>query len=127
MFLEERRRRHDLSGLAVAALRHVLGEPGLLHRMLAVGRQAFDGGDALIGDIADLNAAGAHGLAVHMHGAGAALRDAAAEFRTGHSEFVADDPKQRRLRLDVERIRLSVDGDAIMEPSLFHPWPGTHR
>ncbi len=29
MLLEERRRRHDLPGLAVAALRHVLGEPGL--------------------------------------------------------------------------------------------------
>src|SRR5260370_29861167 len=31
--LEIGRNRHDLSGLAVAALRHVLGEPSLLHRM----------------------------------------------------------------------------------------------
>ena len=38
MVLEERRHRHDLPGLAIAALRHVLGEPCLLHRMLAIGR-----------------------------------------------------------------------------------------
>src|SRR5450759_2085088 len=111
MFLEERRRRHDLSRLAVAALRHILGQPGLLHRMLAVGRQAFDCGDGLADDVADLDTAGAHGLAVHMHGAGAAQRDAATKFCSGQSDFVADDPKQRRLRLDIEPMRLSVDCD----------------
>src|SRR5262245_48659487 len=42
--LEISRRRHDLAGLAVAALRHLLGEPGLLHRMPAVGGKTFDGG-----------------------------------------------------------------------------------
>src|SRR6476659_2020947 len=31
--LEQIGRAHDLAGLAVAALRHSLGEPGLLHRM----------------------------------------------------------------------------------------------
>ena len=31
--LQERGRRHDLAGLAIAALRHVLGDPGLLHRV----------------------------------------------------------------------------------------------
>ena len=33
---EQRRGRHDLAGLAVAALRHVELDPGLLHRMAAV-------------------------------------------------------------------------------------------
>ena len=79
--------------------------------MLAVGRQAFDGGDVLAGGIADRQAAGAYGLAVDMHGAGAAHRNAAAEFGAGQSQFVADDPEQRRLRLDVELMRLAVDGD----------------
>src|SRR5438067_353630 len=32
LLLQERRRRHDLAGLAVAALRHVDRGPGLLHR-----------------------------------------------------------------------------------------------
>ena len=110
VLLQERHRRHDLPGLAVAALRHVLGEPGLLHGMPAVGRQAFDGGDRLVDDIADLDAARADGLAVHVHGAGAALCDAAAEFRAGHAELVADDPKKRGFRLDIQRIRLTIYG-----------------
>ena len=43
---EQRRRGHDLTGLAVAALRHVLFDPGPLHRMApSVGGKAFDGGD----------------------------------------------------------------------------------
>src|SRR5579862_18195 len=47
-FLQQRCRRHDHAGLAVAALRHVVREPGLLHLVeLAVRRQAFDGGDFL--------------------------------------------------------------------------------
>src|ERR1700685_2125595 len=44
--LEKSRRRHDLPALAVAALRHILGNPGLLHRVPAVGRKAFNGYDA---------------------------------------------------------------------------------
>ena len=53
-------------------------------------------------DVADRDRAGAHRLAVDMHGAGAALRDAAAEFGAGQSELVAQHPEQRRLRLDIE-------------------------
>src|SRR5688500_11966901 len=40
---EKGRRLHDLPGLAVAALRHAIVTPGNLHRMLALGMQAFDG------------------------------------------------------------------------------------
>ena len=42
---EQRRRRHDLARLAVAALRHVEREPRLLHGRRARRRQAFDGDD----------------------------------------------------------------------------------
>src|SRR5436190_19716000 len=108
MVFQECNGRHDLSGLAVTALRDILGKPGLLHGVLRIRRQAFDGCDALVGNVPDLNATGADGLAVYMNGAGTALRNAAAEFRTGHSEFVADDPKQWRLRFYIQRIRLSV-------------------
>src|SRR5262245_44521162 len=45
LLLEERRDRHDHSRLTVAALRHVVGDPRLLHgSQLAALRQAFDGG-----------------------------------------------------------------------------------
>src|SRR3954467_6194407 len=43
LLLQQRRRRHDLPGLAVAALRHIHRRPRLLHRVRRIGRQAFDG------------------------------------------------------------------------------------
>src|SRR5579872_508657 len=53
VLLEQRRGRHDLARLAVAALRHVVREPRLLHRMaLAVARQALDGHDLAL-ELAD--------------------------------------------------------------------------
>jgi hypothetical protein len=67
----------------IAALRNLFGEPGLLHRMLAVRREPLDGGDLGTVDRADGRDAGADRLAVDMHGAGAALRDPAAELGTG--------------------------------------------
>ena len=54
---KQRSRLHDLSGLAVAALRDLLGDPRLLERVVALGGKSFDGGDLLAGDVAD------HGLA----------------------------------------------------------------
>src|SRR5438874_3507421 len=44
---EQRRGGHDLPRLTVAALRHVLFDPGPLHCVRAVLGQAFDRGDAL--------------------------------------------------------------------------------
>jgi hypothetical protein len=69
--------------------------------VLRFGRQAFNGRDVLVSNIAHLNAARTDSLAIHMNGARAPLRDASTEFRTGHPEFVADDPEQWRLRFDV--------------------------
>src|SRR5439155_10725576 len=37
----------------------------------------------------------AHRIAVHMHGAGTALRDAAAELGAGEAELLANHPEQR--------------------------------
>src|SRR2546426_754088 len=71
---EQRYRGHDLAGLAVAALRHVLGDPGPLHGVAPAWRQPFDRGHALPGRRRDRHHAGAHRSAVEMHGAGAALR-----------------------------------------------------
>src|ERR1700756_2652099 len=38
---------HDLSRLAIAALRDVFCDPGLLHGVRAISREAFNGGDLL--------------------------------------------------------------------------------
>lgn len=91
---EERRRRHDLSGLAVAALNDFEIEPGLLHLGAGWrGADAFDGGDRSPAHRADRQQAGAHRLAIHMHGTRTAERDAAAEFRAGQSDRVAKNPE----------------------------------
>src|SRR4051812_31439566 len=89
---EQRRRLHDLAGLAVAALRDLLENPGLLQGMIALGGQTFDGGDLLAERVADRRLAGANGLAVDVNRAGAAETCAATEFRTGHLQLLADDP-----------------------------------
>src|SRR6202047_4067346 len=48
LLLEERRHRHDHPALAIAALRNVVGDPGLLHLVQgAITRQPLDSGDLL--------------------------------------------------------------------------------
>src|SRR5262245_27178770 len=68
LLLQERRCRHDLAGLAVAALWHVERRPGSLHGMRAGGRQAFDGEDLVAGlQPSHGNGARANELAVDVH------------------------------------------------------------
>src|SRR5271156_2176090 len=78
--VEQSRCRHDLPGLAVAALDHLQIQPCLLH--FGAGRRgahAFDGGDGSPADRAYCEEAGPYRRAIYMHGAGPALRYAAAE------------------------------------------------
>src|SRR5262245_18070884 len=77
--LQQRGRRHDLTGLAIAALRNVEHGPRFLDGMRAVGRQGFDR-DYLVGGlhVGHGNGSRADQAAVEVHGARAALRDAAA-------------------------------------------------
>src|SRR5258708_121008 len=46
-----------------------------------------------------------------MHGARAALCDTAAEFRAGQTDHVAQHPEERRIGLDIDLSRCSVDFD----------------
>src|SRR3974377_2176126 len=89
---EQCRRLHDLAGLAVPASRHLLRNPGLLPRMLAV--QALDSGDLLARRFPDSDPAGAYRFVIDMDGAGAAFAGGAAEFRAGELQVLAPDPKQ---------------------------------
>jgi hypothetical protein len=100
---EQGGRRHDLSGLAIAALDHFQIEPGLLHlRADRRSANALDGGDGAVAHRADRQHAGAHRLAVDMHGTRSALGNAAAELGSGHAEHVTQHPKQRHVRGHVE-------------------------
>src|ERR1700688_1716489 len=95
---KQRRGLHDLAGLAIAALRHLQVEPGLLQRMVAVWPQTIDGGDGLACHHGDRGLARADRLAVEMHRAGATHAGAAAVFRAGELEVLAHDPEQRCFR-----------------------------
>jgi hypothetical protein len=58
-----------LTGLAIAALRHVECDPRLLERVEPILTQVLDGGDVAVRDIADRDAAGTHRRAVNVDGA----------------------------------------------------------
>src|SRR5689334_2264964 len=112
---------HDHARLAIAALRHVVLQPGLLHLVqLPALREAFDGGDLLAGGRAHRKGARAHGRAVDVHGAGAALRDAATVFGASESDLLANNPQQRRIRVNVDLVRLAVDGET--DHAFLLPW-----
>src|SRR5436189_285563 len=58
LLFEKRRDRHDHAALAIAALRHIVGHPGMLHLVQgAVAGETFDHGDLLADGFADRNAA----------------------------------------------------------------------
>src|SRR5262249_10138362 len=103
--LEKGHGRHDLSGLAVAALRHLLRQPGLLNRMLAVGREALNRRDLGAVNAANRHRAGAHGFSIDVHRTGAARRDTASEFRSREPDLLAQHPKKRGVVLDIKLMR----------------------
>ncbi len=108
--VEQRLRPHHHAGDAVAALRRLLVEKGLLHRArLAAGAEALDRRDRAAVERGDRRQAGEHRLAVDDDGAGAALAEAAAELGAVQLEIVAQHVEQRRRRIDIERMRNTVD------------------
>jgi hypothetical protein len=85
---------HDLTALAVAALRDIFGDPGLLQRMKPVCGESLDRGDVLSHNLRNWRRAGTNRGPVDVHGAGAAKPGAAAEFCAGKFEGVAKHPQQ---------------------------------
>ena len=110
--------RHDHSRLAIAALRHLMLEPGLLHLgKLAIFFQAFDGLHFLFANCTDRINTRALGLAIDQHRAGAALRYTAAIFGAGEPQLLADCPEQRRRRIHIDRMLLAIDAQVNHENS----------
>src|SRR5215831_10272826 len=78
LFLKQSSHRHDHAALTVAALRYVEIDPSLLYAMqLAFSGKAFDGRDLRTRSGADRERARPRRHPIDMHGAGAALGDAA--------------------------------------------------
>src|SRR5438067_88003 len=70
-FGEERRRGHDLPGLAVTALGNVAEEPSALAGMVGGLREPFDGDDRVSDRVAHRGDAGTGGGPVEVHRASA--------------------------------------------------------
>jgi len=118
--VKQRGRLHNLPRLAIAALRNLLGNPGLLQGMVAVGRQAFDCRNLGARDKRQRRSAGSHGLAVKMHRARPAETAAAAVFGPGQAEVISQRPEYRRVGISIDRDRLAIDTefDHIAYPPL---------
>src|SRR6185369_3424027 len=108
--LQQRGGRHDLPGLAVAALRDAVVDPGRLQRAAdGLGADRFDRDDLAVRNRRDRRDARAHSLAVHVNGAGAAERHAAAELAARQPELVPQRPQQRGLAGYVDVLAFAVD------------------
>jgi hypothetical protein len=110
---------HDLSGLAVAALHHLEIEPSSLDLSAGVRiPNGLDGHDGCIADAADGRYAGTDGGPIQMDRAGAAQGHAATKLRSSHAENIPQDPKQRRVVVDIDTMRRAVylDSDS-QQPS----------
>ena len=91
--IKEGRCLHDLAGLAVAALRHLMLNPRFLDSVQAVGlAQTFNRCHFPTGQISDGKLARANGDSIDVNGAGSALRNAASIFWSGYVELVSQDP-----------------------------------
>src|SRR5215475_12526092 len=99
---EQGRSPHDLAGLAVAALRHVQGSPGDLHRVLALRVEAFDRDHRLARYVGYHDRASADSLALQMDRTGAAKTKAATKLRSGKAKLVAQEPHERHRGIALE-------------------------
>src|SRR5450759_437095 len=108
---------HYLTGLAVAALRDVLVDPGLLHRVqiLADGSgQTLDGGD-LVGllDLRHRHGAGVERRAVDVASASLTDINATAVLWAGDAQDVAQHPQQTHVVGDVDGHHLTVELEGV--------------
>src|SRR5437016_3942933 len=98
-------------------------EPRLLDTVQrALLRQAFDRHHALAFDFRHRHRARANRLAVDVHGACAALRDAAAVFRSGQSGLLTQRPEERRAWIDFEIRGLSIENKAGHRRAPLRSW-----
>jgi len=109
-FLEQRNRRHDLTGRAVATLVTVAGNECRLHGMQCAGRaQAFNRGDLFPVVHQGQAKAGVNAPAIHMHRARAALPVIATLLGAGERDGFTDAIEQRGSRVNAKLVTSAVD------------------
>src|SRR5580704_15068010 len=106
---QQRHSRHDLPGLAIAALRNIKFLPCELDRVCAVGGKTLDSYYLGAGGGLDGEGTGSRRSPVDMDGAGAALPDPASKLGAGKPDGVAENPQQRRLRFHLHNVTCSID------------------
>lgn len=101
--------RHDLAGVAVAALGYVNFLPGLLERVAVIGREPLNGYHLLAFCAAQRGDAGAYSFTVEVHYTGAALGHAAAVLGAGEPDEVPNGPQKRHIGVGIQLINLLID------------------
>lgn len=102
--------RHQLSGLAVTALRHLFRDPRSLQGMTRGFRQAFDCRYFPASDARHGNAARSGRRTVEMNRARSALLQTTTEFCARQANRISQHPKQRRIGADVDVVFLAING-----------------
>jgi hypothetical protein len=96
---------------AKAALDRLLGHQRLLDGVRTVAAQPLDGGNSAALGLGQGDLAASLGLAIHQHGAGAAIAGAAAIFGAGEIGAIAQGPQQRHPGIEREGQRAAIDGE----------------
>src|SRR5690349_18941772 len=93
---------HDLTGLAVSALRNFFGDPRGLQGVLAVGGQSLNGGYVLTRHLGHRRGTGTGGRPLYVYCASAAQSRATAKLCAGELESIAQNPEERSVLGDVD-------------------------
>lgn len=111
-FSEQSNAGYDHAWRAVAALHRVGLNERFLHRMKpAILRNALNSCDLLSSGGGRLRNARPNGRSIDQHGASSALALATSIFTAGEFQFVAQDPKEHAVRVDLEAIVLLIDDE----------------
>jgi hypothetical protein len=101
--------RHDLTGLAVTALRDLLTNPSLLHGVQTVHGEPLNGDNPLSSSSSNRCLAGTRCDPVEMDGACSAEPDATAVFCPSHAKQIAEYPQQWHRGIGIYAVLAAVD------------------
>src|SRR6516225_5028447 len=111
---EQCARRHDLSGLTIAALHHIDLQPRLLQARTERGAaHVLDGVDLRVADLAHRQLAGALCRAIHVDRAAATEPLAASILGPDESELISQHPQERHFRWNIHLADGAVDIQSV--------------
>jgi hypothetical protein len=100
---------HDLTALAIAALRYVSALPGLLDGMFSLRAETVNDDNVLTCDTAHHRDTTARCDAIHVHSADATEPYTTAILGTSELQLVTGVPQQRHLWVAIERMLNTID------------------